>query len=260
VAAAAALRQSGHRLRFEWGEAGAAAVAGDADVAVLVDVLSFTTTLTVAAEAGIAVLPYASDDASAEAFARDRGAVLGGGRSEGGLTLSPASVRAAATHPQRLVLPSPNGSALARRLDALAATCVGACLRNAVAVAAWLAGRQDPERAAIAVIAAGERWDDGTLRPAAEDLWGAGAVVAALTERGWPAPSPEAQVALAAYEAIRGAELRALHACASGRELAERGYAADVAIAAETASSAAVPVLVDGVFLPAGPGTGGTLP
>ena len=36
--------------------------------------------------------------------------------------------------------------------------------------------------------------------------------------------------------------------CASGRELVERGFAEDVAIAAELASSAVVPVLRDGAF------------
>jgi len=236
--------------------AGAAAVASDADVVVVVDVLSFTTTLSVAVDAGIAVLPYPWNDASAETFARERGAVLAVGRSQGGrgqFTLSPASVRAAAVQPQRLVRPSPNGSALARRLDGQAASCVGACLRNAAAVAGWLAGRYRPGLTTIAVIAAGERWDDGTLRAASEDLWGAGALVAALTDVGWSARSPEADLARAGYDAIRGGELNALRACASGRELVEGGYPADVAIAAEIASSSAVPVLNDGIFVPAIP-------
>jgi 2-phosphosulfolactate phosphatase len=206
-------RQSGYRVRFEWGMAGAAAVASDADVVVIIDVLSFTTTLSVAVDAGIAVVPYRSDDASAETFAREREAVLAVGRSQGGLgqfTLSPASVRGAAVQPQRLVLPSPNGSALARRLDRQAATCVGAWLRNAAAVAAWLAGRHGPGRTIVAVIAAGERWDDGSLRVASEDLWGGGALVAALTEVGWSSRSPEADLALlnvrcaAAHCRIRG--------------------------------------------------------
>jgi 2-phosphosulfolactate phosphatase len=179
-----------------------------------------------AADAGIAVLPYPANDASAEIFARERGAVLAVGRSRAGrgrFTLSPASVRAAAAPPQRLVLPSPNGSALVRSLDGGAGTCVGACLRNGPAVAAWIARRHRPDLATVAVIAAGERWHDGTLRPAVEDLWGAGAVVGALADAGWHARSPEADLARAGYEAVRGRELGVLGACASGRELGERG-------------------------------------
>lgn len=53
-------RRAAARLRFDWGLPGAVAVAKD--VAVVVDVLSFTTTLTVALDAGISVLPYRWDD------------------------------------------------------------------------------------------------------------------------------------------------------------------------------------------------------
>lgn len=111
--------QGAYRLRFEWGAAGAAAVARGADVVVLVDVLSFTTTVSVAVDAGVSVLPHPWDDAGAQTLARDRDAVLAVGRSQAGpgrLSLSPASIRAAAALPQRLVLPSPNGSALAHDL------------------------------------------------------------------------------------------------------------------------------------------------
>jgi 2-phosphosulfolactate phosphatase len=251
----AARRQGAHRVRFEWGAAGAAAVATDGDLVVVIDVLSFTTTLSVAVDAGVAVLPCScDDDAAAEALAHDHGAVLAVGRSQGRpgrFSLSPASIRAAVALPKRLVLPSPNGSELARSLVGGAATCVGACLRNAPAVAAWITHRHRPEFTTVAVIAAGERWDDGTLRPAVEDLWGAGAVVSALADAGWRARSPEADLAVGANEAVRGRELEALTACASGRELIERGYAADVAIAAETDRSLEVPVLVDGAFVPA---------
>jgi 2-phosphosulfolactate phosphatase len=251
-----ALRQREHRVRFDWGAVGAAAVAGDADLVIVVDVLSFTTTLSVALDVGIAVVPSPPNEDAADQIARDLGAVLAVGRSgarPGQISLSPASVRAASVRPERLVLPSPNGSALARSLDDGTDSCVGACLRNAPAIATWVAARHDPERTTVALLAAGERWDDGTLRPAVEDLWGAGAVVSGLADAGWSARSPEADLARAGYEAIRGRELEALGACASGRELIERGYDADVAIAAEVAGSAVVPVLAGGSFVPAHP-------
>ena len=48
--------QSASRIRMEWGPTGAEAV--PADYAVVVDVLSFTTTLSVAIERGIEVFPF----------------------------------------------------------------------------------------------------------------------------------------------------------------------------------------------------------
>ena len=54
-------RQAAHAVRLEWGPAGAAALTEDlgaGDVAVVIDVLSFTTTLVVAVERGITVHPY----------------------------------------------------------------------------------------------------------------------------------------------------------------------------------------------------------
>jgi 2-phosphosulfolactate phosphatase len=244
-------RQVGAQIRFDWGLQGAAAIASNAEAAVVVDVLSFSTTLTVAADVGTAVLPYPwSDRAGAARLARERGAVLAGGRATaaaGEPSLSPVSVREMAPAP-RLVLPSPNGSTLAFALGSASSICIGGCLRNAAAVAAWLSEHFERERASVAVLAAGERWGDGSLRPAVEDLWGAGALIAALQDAGWSAVSPEASAAAAAYSAIRGTEFSHLLECASGRELSDKGFTADVRIAAEVDQTAAVPQLIDGVF------------
>ena len=235
---------------FDWGPAGAEALADDADVAVVVDVLSFTTTVTVALEAGVRVLPYPWRDESAAAFADRHDAVLAVGRSRAGagqVSLSPAGMRAFAPSGGAVVLPSPNGSTLAHRLASGTTTCVAACLRNAESVADWVE-RRFPHPARVAVVAAGERWPDDSLRPAVEDLWGAGAVLAALAAHGRPGFSPEAQAARAAYEAVAPDLSAALHACAGGQELAAIGFGADVDVAAEVGVSAVVPVLRDGVF------------
>ncbi|GLZ50746.1 hypothetical protein Acsp07_03630 [Actinomycetospora sp. NBRC 106378] len=121
-------------------------------------------------------------------------------------------------------------------------TVVAACLRNASAVSAWLAAR--PELV-VAVVPAGERWPDGGLRPAVEDLWGAGAVLSTLVGGG---ASPEARVAAAAFDAVRPSLDAEMRACASGRELTAMGFADDVAVASELDTSTVVPILVDGVF------------
>jgi 2-phosphosulfolactate phosphatase len=254
---AAAHAQAGHKVRLEWGPTGAAAVAAGADVAVVVDVLSFTTTLTVAVERGITVHPYHWKDERAAAHAASLDAVLAVGRFEqrdlGGsaVSLSPATM-ASVQGVERIVLPSPNGSTICAALAGSGAQVVGASLRNRAAVAAWLAPRL-AAGATAAVVPAGERWPDGSLRPAAEDLWGAGAVLAALTALAgtWDL-SPEAELARDAFLAVEARLAAALAACAGGRELAAVGFADDVRVASELDVSAVVPLLgPDGAFRPA---------
>jgi 2-phosphosulfolactate phosphatase len=243
-------RQPAAALRLEWGPTGAAAVAPGCGVAVVVDVLSFTTTLTVAADRGVTVWPHPWADATAFAAARD--ATCAVGRSAAGpgrVSLSPGTVRAAPGL-RRLVLPSPNGSAISAALAGTVPAVLGVSLRNRATAAAWLLARRaaDPGLR-VAVVPAGERWPDGSLRPAVEDLWGAGALVALLLDGGWPDAGPEARAAAAAFTAL-GDVAAALRACASGRELADAGYPDDVAVAAELDASRAVPLLRDGAYRP----------
>jgi 2-phosphosulfolactate phosphatase len=240
--------QSAYRVRFDWGLTGARALVADAqpwDVAVVVDVLSFTTTLSVALDRGISVYPYPWAAAEAPAYADERDAVLALGRraglAAGAISLSPASFDGAGGI-ERVVLPSPNGSAISFALRDAGVTVVGGCLRNAAAVGRWLAGRGGR----VAVVAAGERWPDGSLRPAVEDLWGAGAVLAGLDAVG---ASPEAAVALAAYDAVRAHLAHALADCAGGRELVAAGFTRDVEIAGGQDVSDVVPVLRGDVFV-----------
>lgn len=235
--------QAGFQVRLDWGPTGGAAVATGADVAVVVDVLSFTTTLSIAVAQGTRVHPFPWKDARAADFAAEKHAVLAVGRLEArGLvdpppSLSPAQLLGAAPV-ERLVLPSPNGSTICAALEGV--VVVGASLRNRGAVARWLRPRID-EGAVVAFVPAGERWPDGSLRPALEDLWGAGAVLAALDLAGRDV-SPEARHASSSYST----ELADL---ASGRELAAIGYAADVTVAAHLDVDDVVPVLGDDGFV-----------
>lgn len=240
--------QAAYAVRFDWGPTGAAAIGSDADIAVVVDVLSFTTTLTVAVERGMTVFPYAWKDAGATQYAAEQDAVLAVGRFEGGgeagqVSLSPAAM-ASVDGVQRVVLPSPNGSSICFGLADTGLTVVGACLRNRRAVARWVR-RRIRDGARVAVVAAGERWPDGSLRPGLEDLLGAGAVLAALD----PAhASPEARQAQRAFEAAGKDVPDQLSACASGVELVRAGFAEDVAMASQIDVSAAVPVLAGRSF------------
>jgi len=221
-------------VRFDWGSAGAARARGGA--LVVVDVLSFTTAVSVAVERDVAVYPAARRDAHAAALGGEIGAVVAGRRGEP-WSLSPAALLSAPAR-TRLVLPSPNGSAIAAAADG---GVVAACLRNAGAVATWLRAREhDP----VTVVAAGERWPDGRLRPALEDLLGAGAVLAALAA---DAESPQAATARASYEATPSVP-DAVRRCPSGVELVSAGFAQDVEVAVDLDAGDVVPVLVEGAF------------
>lgn len=260
--------QDNHLVRLDWGAVGAgflvgyAAQRGAAVIAVVVDVLSFTTCVSVAADAGTDVLPYRWRDRTAAQFAATRGAALAVprrvARREGGISLSPRSIREVGAVGS-LVLPSPNGATVALSLAGAGATVVAASLRNGGAVGRWVADRLRASASAPPVVVlapCGERWPDDSLRPAVEDAWGAGAVAAALVDslghQGGPLLlSPEVAPALAGFRSVRDHLDEALAMCSSGRELVEQGYADDVAIAAELDSSTVVPVLVDGSFVPA---------
>lgn len=253
--AAAVHRQLPYTVRFEWGADGARVVAPGADLAVVVDVLSFSTCVSVALDRGAEVFPYPWKDAGAEDFAAHHNAELAGPRNGGGLSLSPASLRAAESL-HRVVLPSPNGSAICHELASEVPLVLAASLRNAAVTAEWVAAHL-PEDAIVAVIAAGERWPGGSLRPAVEDQIGAGAFIAGLVaagkggyeaEDGRHGYAPEAVAAMAVFDSAEPRLREALHGCSSGRELVGEGYADDVDIAAELDDSSAVAILRDGAF------------
>jgi 2-phosphosulfolactate phosphatase len=224
-------------VKCEWGERGLAALK-KSDVAVIVDVLSFSTTVDIATGRGAMVFPFQFAAADAEQYACEKNAVIAGRRGGAGLSLSPLSMLDVAPG-TRIVLPSPNGATLSRLTGAIA-TLAG-CLRNCSAVADYAAkiGRK------VAVIAAGERWEDGSLRPAIEDWIGAGAIIAGLSG----SRSPEAQAAAQAFEQARGDLQARLKRAASGLELIEKGFQSDVDLASKLNCSSCVPRLIDGAYV-----------
>ncbi|WP_075743543.1 MULTISPECIES: 2-phosphosulfolactate phosphatase [Actinoalloteichus] len=245
MADARVFRQADHRIRLDWGPAGLAALAEDCAVVVVVDVLSFSTAVDVAIGRGARVLPLPwRDDRAAEAATR-AGAVLAGPRRGAGWSLSPASLRDIPAG-QLLALPSPNGATLCATAAAGQAAVLVGGLRNAGATArrALTLAAGGP----IAVIAAGERWgvNEGPLRPAVEDLLGAGAVIAGLATGGL---SPEAELAEASFQGCRVRIAEVIAGCVSGRELRDEGFAADVELASLLDVSRAAPQLADGILV-----------
>lgn len=240
--------QAAGGVRFDWGATGAAQLGADCACLVLVDVLCFATSVCVAVERGIQVYPVPAGDESAAQLAAEVDAVLAVDRhatsKEHPWSLSPAALRQAPT-PPRLVLPAASAAIAAARPDL---PVVAACLRNASPVGNWLAERgYGTVDRPVAVVAAGEQWPDGTLRPALEDAIGAGAVITALAEAGPITISPEAAGVRAMYLHTGDIDVT-VTTCASGRQLGESGFAADVEIAVEVDTSTMVPVLVDGAF------------
>ncbi len=232
--------QSEYALRCEWGAHGVRQLAKISDVLIVVDVLSFSTAVDIAVSNGAVVFPYGNRDDQVEEYARARSAQIAEkARTQSGFSLSPASLRTVPSG-YRLVLPSPNGAALSltafHAIEGGQTAIFTACLRNAGAVAR--AARQ--LGSTFAVIPAGERWPDGSLRPAIEDWIGAGAVLARLPGR----PSPEAAMAIAAFESLGGLCSPVIEGSSSGKELIDRGFGEDVALAAELDVSTTAPRLL----------------
>ncbi len=229
--------QSAYDIRCEWGEHGVVEVGADCDVTIIVDVLSFSTCVDIAISREAIVFPYRYKDGSAAEYAKKKNALLAGPRGAGSFSLSPASLVNIPAE-TGLVLPSPNGATLT--LLSQSRVTLTACLRNAVSVAkaAMSFGTK------IAVIPAGERWPDGSLRPSLEDLLGAGAVISSLNG----VKSPEAVATEEMFTLAQKNLSERIRLCSSGRELVEKGFEEDVRLASEYDVSTSVPFYTDGAY------------
>lgn len=239
------------QVHVEWGPIGAELAAARGDVVVVVDLLSFSTALTVVAERGGVCLPFTADELRAaggrDAVAAAHDAIaLGDVRALDGYTLSPTSLLSVRAG-ERLVVTSFNGAACTVAAAGRGAVAVMAgCLRNRAAVAARVEGllrARDASR--VTLVCCGERWssvaDVDGFRPSVEDWVTAGAIAAELTGR---TMSPEAALAVAASAVLRHGDVAAwLRSTISGRELVAKGFAADADVAAAVDAADVVPVL-----------------
>lgn len=228
----------------EWGLQGALNYASRVDALVVIDVLSFSTSVCVAVERGAQVYPHPGGP-GARQLAEEIGGVLAGRRTlTDGPSLSPTSLLDLPPS-TRLVLPSPNGGTIAYSLAGQRCQVFAAALRNASAVGRYLAEARDVST--VVLVPAGERWPDDSMRVAYEDQVGAGAVLSRMLQLD-PAVglSAEAEAALAAYE-----RLRPLRDTPSGQELTERDFGDDIVLASAVDVTDVVPVLRDGCFVAA---------
>lgn len=237
-------------VHVEWGATGAELAAARGDVVVVVDVLSFSTTLAVAVARDFTCLVHSNAEIEQMGGPEAAGAALSARPlskrrriTQGQLSLSPASLLAADVG-QRVLFTSLNGAAAAAAAEKAPALLVGA-LRNAGATAA-LAARLLADNVAgrVTIVACGEQWSSGEsavvgLRPALEDWLGAGLICARLARAGYGL-STEAQAAARGWSGPG-----ALASCVSARELLAAGFNADVALALEVDVSDIVPVRVE---------------
>lgn len=240
------------QVHVEWGEVATREAAHRHQFIAVVDVLSFSTTVSMAVDRGAEVLALSGAEIErmggreavaarfmAEIVAKDRHSTTAK------FTLSPASLNRVGGG-DRLILTSLNG-ALAVSNAGGSALLVVACLRNRRATADFLAAALRAERgAAVTIVACGEHWssvtDSSGIRPCLEDWIGAGALAARLAESG-ATLSPEAKAARASFElALRDGLGDALRACVGGRELVAKGFPSDVDLAAELDVSDLVPL------------------
>lgn len=225
--------QDGFGVRLEWGLDGVETLAPYCTVLIIVDVLSFTTSVDmIVGQGGRVTLRAASPQATG---------------------LRRPSALKSVQPGQEFTMTSPNGGRLCERAAKQALVMAG-CLRNAAAVADKAIDLAD--RGPIGVVPAGEQWGvsmrtgkfEGRMRVAIEDYLGAGSIVSELLALGYSPASPEAALAATTFRTAEPYLGDLLGGCGSGLELGEQGLSEDIAIAGQTNVSKATPQLVNGVF------------
>lgn len=222
-----------YNINCEWGLNGINRFKQNTDVFIIIDVLSFSTSVDIATANGAIIFPYKFRDETGPLYSAQVNAALASSeRSKEQFSLSPASL-VEIKPDTRLVLPSPNGAELSLSTGGRPTLC--ACLRNARAVASYameIGGN-------ITIIPAGEKWSDGSIRFAAEDHIGAGSVISFLKGKF----SQEAAIALDTFKQYKDNLFEIISGTVSGVELIERGFPEDVELASLANVSNAIPML-----------------
>jgi 2-phosphosulfolactate phosphatase len=245
--------QSPYHCRVEWGPRGAREAAERGDVIIVIDVLSFSSTVVTAVHHGAVIYPYpVYKDGKEQEYASKVGAELIFGRAEsiklGNPTLSPVTFNQ--NHMgKKYVLCSLNGALCSWVGSKVPSLLIGSLL-NASAVASYVNQLQAQTGTAITIIPCGEQWDhvqnrENNIRPAIEDYLGAGAVLSKLNG----VKSPEAELCASAFKSVEAKIPDLIWDCGSGRELRVRGHEKDVAHASRVDAFQTVPILTDSYFI-----------
>jgi 2-phosphosulfolactate phosphatase len=227
------------KVYCEWGLKGIEKYKGISDVIIIVDVLSFSTSVDIALSNGAVIYPYKFKDETSYLYAKQVNAELASfSRNKEKYSISPESLKTIPAG-KKLVIPSPNGSELSLSTGSIPTLCAG--LRNSKSVAEY--AKSLGER--ILVIPAGEKWNDGSIRFAIEDYIAAGSVISYIGGN----LSIESKYAAMAFENFKGKLQDVISDSVSGAELIEMGFAEDVRLACELNVSASVPFLVQKSYI-----------
>jgi len=232
------------QVHVEWGMIGAQQAAGRGDVVVVVDVLSFSTEIVLAAAEGKTCLVYSDTELEAMGGIEAAAAALDArpyrrfhhlGDDDAGLP--PAGSGSSASW-ERVLFRSTNGASATRAAEAAPELLIGS-LRNARACAGHL-GRLLASTAVqrVTLVACGSVTVTGEgyrFRPALEDWLAAGRIAAHLASAGLVL-SPEAHAAAGCWP---GDEM--LPACVAANTLIEAGLGEMVELAFAVDRSDAVP-------------------
>jgi len=204
------------------------------DILVIVDTISFSTSVVTAVHHGGLIYPCSMDE-DVNAVAQRIGGEAAVHRrkvpEQGRFSLSPSTFLTIEAG-TRVVLVSPNGATCSRYADQVPYLFVGALI-NAQAVACVVSSLLEQTNLSVTIIACGERWnpttEDGSLRFAIEDYLGAGAILSYLQHE----KSPEACVCEDSFLQAQRNLQALLWDCDSGQELREKGFAEDVVQASQ---------------------------
>ncbi len=222
--------QSPYECRVEWGRRGARDAARRGDIVIIVDVLSFSSTVISALRYGTIIYPY-PPYLDGKEYADKVGADYILGRAEaakiGKPTLSHVTFNQEHSN-KKYVLSSLNGAFCTWIASKVPALLIGSLL-NASSVASVANQLILETKANITVVPCGEQWSDvreyeDTLRPSIEDYLGAGAILSYLNGE----KSPEVEVCIGAFNNSKQKLNELVWECGSGRELRERGFEEDV--------------------------------
>ncbi len=239
--------------KFNWGRDGAIEASEDNDYVVIVDTLSFSTTVAYATTNSVRVYPQALGDDTTE-LSKKYDAEIAVGRlcvpEKGRFSLSPLTYNSIEKN-TKVVLPALNGGTCCKLAQENSAKVIVGALVNAKAVANHIMTyiAESDNSINISVIACGERFKepnmDGEIRFAIEDYLGAGAIISELEIE----KTPEAIVCEGAFKSSKNILNKLIWECESGIELREIGFGDDVVFASKLNSINVVPILLDDVII-----------